>query len=289
MLNTTWLNGQSNNQDGCVMLLGGFDGLHAGHKTLVERAKSYALPIGAMTIVGGKTGESLFTREERISMFQSVGVDFIFELPFAEIKDYSPEQFARLLEEKFSPKAFICGDDFRFGKCALGTAETLKEMTKIPVEIVELLQKDGEKISSTTVKKRLAVGDISTANELLGEKFFLIGEVVKDRGVGKTLGFPTANIAYPKGKFPLKKGVYETCATIDGKTYKGITNYGARPTFDDESVWTETYFDGFSGDLYGKTLKLGFTRFLREIVKFDGVNALIEQLQKDMAEVRAND
>lgn len=271
------------------MLLGGFDGLHAGHKMLVERARQYALPIGAMTIVGGKKGESLFTQEERVAMFQSVGVNFLFELPFAEIKDYSPETFANLLEEKFSPKAFICGDDFRFGKQAQGSAETLKQISKVHVEIVDLLQKNGEKVSSTTVKKYLSEGDIQTVNELLGERFFLLGEVVKDRQVGKTLGFPTANIAYPIGKIPLKKGVYETCAYIDGKRYKGITNYGARPTFDDNNVWTETYFDGYNGDLYGRKLRLEFTRFLREIVKFDSVEGLITQLKNDLAEVRAND
>ncbi|MBQ7924446.1 MAG: riboflavin biosynthesis protein RibF [Clostridia bacterium] len=289
MLNTLWLNGQSNTKNGCVMLLGGFDGLHAGHKTLVGRAKQYALPIGAMTILGGKNGDSLFTVEERLEMFSSVGVAFVFELPFSEIKDYSPETFANLLEERFSPKAFVCGDDFRFGKMAAGTPETLKCATQVPVEIVELLQKDGEKISSTTVKARLEQGDIEKANELLGERFFLIGEVVKDRQIGKKLGFPTANIVYPSGKFPLKNGVYETRATIDGKRYKGITNYGARPTFGDETVLTETHFDGFAGDLYGKKIKLEFVRFMRDITKFDGAEALKTQLQKDLKEIRNND
>ena len=271
------------------MLLGGFDGLHAGHKTLVARAKRYSLPIVMMTIVGGKHGESLFTGEERTAIFSSSGVNVLFELPFAEIKDYSPEEFARLIEDEFSPKAFVCGDDFRFGKMAVGTPETLKEITHVPVEVVELLQKDGEKISSTAVKKRLSAGKIEDANELLAERFFLLGEVVKDRAVGRTIGFPTANIAYPNGKFPLKKGVYQTSATIDGKSYKGITNYGARPTFNDENVWTETYFDGFSGDLYGKKIKIEFVRFLREIKKFNSVEELIEQLQKDLTEVQKYD
>ena len=289
MLKTLWLRGQSNIKDGCVMLLGGFDGLHAGHKTLVERAKKYALPIGAMTIVGGKNGACLFTSEERVEIFSSVGVDFIFELPFEEIKDYSPETFANLLEEKFSPKAFVCGDDFRFGKMAAGTPQILKQATHVPVEIVELLRKDGEKISATTIKEHLSFGDVTAANELLGEKFFLIGEVVKDRGVGKMLGFPTANIAYPNGKYPLKKGVYETRATINGKTYKGITNFGARPTFNDINVLTETYFDGFMGDLYGEKIKIEFVRFLREIEKFESAEALKIQLQKDIMEVRNGD
>ncbi|MBE7085313.1 MAG: riboflavin biosynthesis protein RibF [Clostridiales bacterium] len=289
MLKTLPLNGQSNNTCGCVMLLGGFDGLHAGHKTLVARAKEYRLPIAIMTIVGGKQGESLFTGEERTEIFSSAGVDILFELPFLEIKDYTPEEFACLLEKKFAPKAFICGDDFRFGKMAVGTPETLKSITQVPVEVVELLQKDGEKISSTTVKKYLSQGDVVRANALLGERFFLLGEVVKDREVGRTIGFPTANVAYPNGKFPLKKGVYETRATIGGKTYKGITNYGARPTFNDENVLTETFFDGFSGDLYGEKIKIEFVRYLRDIRKFDGVEGLKAQLETDLTEVRSHD
>ena len=282
-------NGQSNIESGCVLLLGGFDGLHVGHKTLVERAKKYALPIGAMTIIGGKTGNSLFTEKERLDIFSAAGVDFVLTLPFEEIKDYSPESFARLLEEKFAPKAFICGDDFRFGKGAAGTPETLKCATQVPVEIVELLQRNGEKISSTTIKRCLSQGDVSTANELLGERFFLSGVVIRDRQVGKTLGFPTANIVYPSDKFSLKKGVYATRSTIDGITYKGITNYGARPTFGEKRELTETYFDGFHGDLYGRELKLEFTRFLRDITKFQNAEALIAQLKKDLAEVRDND
>lgn len=289
MLKTLWLNGQSNNKDGCVMLLGGFDGLHAGHKTLVERAKRYGLPVGAMTIVGGKGGDSLYTEEERIEIFSKAQVDFLFELPFEEIKDYSPEEFAKMLEEKFTPKAFVCGDDFRFGKMAAGTPETLKASTHVRVEIVELLRRNGEKVSATTIKKHLSLGEIEKANELLGERFFLLGKVVEDRKVGRTLGFPTANIPYTNGKFPLKKGVYQTQSIIDGKTYKGITNYGARPTFADETVITETYFDGFSGDLYGKKIKLEFVRFLREIEKFQSVDALKNRLQQDLSGVKKYD
>lgn len=106
-------------------------------------------------------------------------------------------------------------------------------------------------MSSSAVKEALKTGDIPKANALLEEEFFLLGKVVRDRGVGKTIGFPTANILYPNGKFPLPFGVYETQTEIDGKSYRGVTNYGARPTFDETAVTTETYLDGFSGELYG--------------------------------------
>ena len=101
MLKTLWLNTQLNTRTDCVMLLGGFDGLHAGHKTLVQRAKTYGLPIGVMTIFGGKNGDGLYTMEERLDIFSSAKVDFVFALPFLEIKEYTPQAFVKLLEERF--------------------------------------------------------------------------------------------------------------------------------------------------------------------------------------------
>ncbi len=289
MLKIIPLTRQLNIKSGCVMLLGGFDGLHVGHKQLVARAKTYNLPIGIMTIFRGKSEQGLFTAFEREGIFKSAGIDFVIELPFADIQHLSPEAFIRLLMEESSVKAFICGDDFRFGKNAAGNAETIKRVVQVCVEIVNLVHIDGEKASSTAIKKHLSDGNVQLANRILGEEFFLVGEVIKDRGIGKTLGFPTANIVYPTDKFPLKQGVYETRVRIDGKTYKAITNYGARPTFDERTVLTETYIDGFDGNLYGKTLQIYFVRFLRENQKFDSVETLKNQLQKDIEEVREHD
>lgn len=268
------------------MLLGGFDGLHLGHRRLLSCAKQSGLPVGVMTIIGGKAQENIFTFAERERIFRENGVDFVFELPFAEIKDLSAEEFLHKLTTEFAPKLFVCGEDFRFGAGASGTPETLKRAGQVRVEIHPLLQMYGEKISSRAIKALLSEGEIPKANALLGESFFLVGEVVKDRQVGRTLGFPTANVLYPKEKFPLKQGVYETRVCLDGKTYKCITNYGARPTFDNGRVLTETYLDGFDGDLYGKTLKIEFVRYLRPVSKFSSVDELTEQLKKDISSVR---
>ena len=270
------------------MLLGGFDGLHIGHRLLVARAKESKLPVGIMTIVGGKD-RALFTFEEREEIFKNEGIDFVFELPFEEIKTLSPSQFLSLLEENFAPNVFLCGDDFKFGFGASGNIETLKSSTHVCVEVVNLLKINGEKISSSSIKCALEQGDIEKANLLLGEDFFLCGEVVKDRQIGKTLSFPTANIAYPKEKFPLKQGVYHTWAEIDGSLYHGVTNYGARPTFDNTVVTTETHFIGFDGDLYGKKITIHFTRFLRDIQKFDSVETLKKQLIQDIRSVQNDD
>lgn len=288
MLKTSVI-GKFHNENGCALLLGGFDGLHAGHKKLLERAKAYRLPVGIMTILGGKSGQGIFTLLEREKIFFSSGVDFIVPLPFEQIKDLSPADFLGFLEREFSPKALICGDDFRFGKGALGTLETLKEMGQVCVETVELLKIDGKKVSARDIKDLLKLGEVEKANALLQERFFLLGEVVKDRQIGRTIGFPTANIAYPIEKFPLKYGVYETRVTLKNVTYKGITNFGARPTFENDAVLTETYLDGFKGDLYGKELKVEFVRFLREITKFESAEKLKLQLQEDIRRVREND
>ncbi len=280
---------KSNTKNGCAMLLGGFDGLHVGHRQLLTRAKASGLPVGVMTIAGGKSTDSLFTFREREDIFRRAGADFLFELPFDEIKDLSGEEFLGLLVEKFSPKLFVCGEDFRFGAGAKGTPELIKQATRVCVEVFPLVQFDGEKVSSTSVKKLLDSGKVESASALLGEDYFLIGEVVKDRQVGRTLGFPTANVLYPSDKYPLKKGVYETCVEADGKRYKGITNYGARPTFAESTVVAESHLDGFEGDLYGKEIKVSFVRFLREVRKFDTPQALRTQLKEDIGRVRRND
>jgi riboflavin kinase/FMN adenylyltransferase len=194
-----------------------------------------------------------------------------------------------MIEREFSPKIFLCGDDFRFGFQAQGTPEILKASTQVCVEVVKLLKINEEKISSSAIKSLLKNGDIEQANLFLGEDFFLKGEVVKDRQVGRTLGFPTANIIYPKDKFPIKQGVYQTWSEIDGKLYHGVTNFGSRPTFHNDDVVAETHFIGFDGDLYGKTLTVHFTRHLRDVQKFDNIAQLKIQLAKDIQMVQKDE
>ncbi len=281
MYNIINLKKQLNIGEECILLLGGFDGVHLGHKKLLQAAKKYRLPIGITSIYGGK-GKSIFTQKERQDVFLQLGIDFVLEMDFEKIRALSPQEFLTKLTQNFHIKAFLCGEDFRFGFQAQGDAAFLKEYTQGCVETHSLVQFNGEKVSSTAIKSALEQGEIETANALLDGRFFVVGEVEKDRQIGRTIGFPTANIAYPKGKFPLKKGVYQTQVEIGGKVYKAITNYGARPTFENQAVWTETHLIGFSGDLYGKTLKIEFIRYLRDIQKFQTVEKLQAQLRYDM-------
>lgn len=290
MLNTVVFDRKLNiEKTPCVLLIGGFDGLHVGHKKLLARAKAYGLPVGITTIVGCKRGSGLFTLEERRRIWEKAGFAFVCEMQFSKIKDTAWEDFARLLTDTYNVKAFVCGEDFRFGKGAEGTPEKLQTATGINVDVEDILTWEGNKISTTTIKGYLVDGNVQKANQLLGDNFFVQGEVVQDRKVGRTLGFPTANMMYPQDKFALKKGVYETKVIYQGNTYKGITNYGARPTFDNGQVCIETYLDGFNGNLYGETLQIQFVRFLREIKTFDDAEALKKQLGEDIRSVREND
>ena len=272
----------------CVILLGGFDGLHLGHRRLVERAKEFGLPIGIMTIDGCKSTGDLFTVAERERIFAEAGVDFALEMPFESIRNLSPAQFIDLLKSGREVKAFVCGTDFRFGFGAKGDFNTIAELGE-QVCVEELLFEGEEKIGASLVKEKLKLGDVEGANKLLGTCFFVEGEVVADRKVGRKIGFPTANIRYPKGKFEIKQGVYESYAIIDGKEYKGITNYGARPTFSNEQILTETHFISYMGDLYGKTLRIYLKKWLRGNQKFESAEALKNQLTEDVRRVTEND
>ncbi len=285
MLKTVCLQGQFNREN-IAILLGGFDGLHVGHRRLLERAKASGYAVGLMTIVGVKQENALFTLQEREDIFKDAGADFVFELNFSEIKDLSPQAFLGLLMKEFHPKLFVCGEDFCFGAKAAGTPQTIKEYTQVRVETLPLVEMEGVKVSSSHIKTLLLGGKIEQVNERLAHPFFLMGEVVEDRKVGKTLSFPTANIPYPIHKYPLKKGVYETRVCVGGTLYRGITNFGSRPTFGVEEVVTETHLIGFDGDLYGKGLKIQFIRYLRDIQKFESVEKLKEQLTKDIRQVR---
>ncbi len=270
----------------CALLLGGFDGLHIGHKTLLDIAKTYNLPVGITTIYGGK-GKSLFLPRERAQIFKAQGLDFVYPLHFTdEFKNTEPEEFLQDIVNRFNVKAFVCGDDFRFGKGAEGTPELIAKITSIPVHAPAVLRVNGEKVGASFIKNYLKIGDVKRANEYLLQPFFVTGIVTKDRGVGKTIGFPTANIEYSEEKFPVKEGVYAVSAEIDGVEYRGILNYGARPTFQNTEKKLEAYFDGFDGDLYGRELTVYFDEYIRDICSFASGEALKTQLQRDLRKIR---
>ncbi len=144
-----------------------------------------------------------------------------------------------------------------------------------------------EKAAASLAKQYLAGGEAEKLAELLGDKYFIRGEVATEgRHVGRTIGFPTANIHLSSEKYPLKMGVYAVTAEIGGKIYRGIANYGSRPTFGDGRTVLEVYADGYAGDLYGQTITVYFDEFIREIRKFGSAEELSGQLKKDLEKIR---
>ena len=208
------------------------------------------------------------------------------EIEFTEqFKNTAAEEFIEQLFETIPAKAVFCGEDFRFGRGALGTPELLKALAPCPVEVLPLLGEAGQKVSVSQIKAYLSEGCIEEVNRLLSVGYFLEGRVERGRGVGHTLGFPTLNVSFPKEKFALLDGVYGGYVETKKGEYPAIINFGARPTFDVTERKVEAYLKGFSGDLYGRDVRIFPTKFLRPVQKFSSQEELINQLQKDQEQV----
>ena len=279
-----------------VICLGAFDSLHNGHKSIIKQAKSAAASSGAKTLVftfenglglvesGKKT--QVFTYAERLQILAELGVYGVIRAHFNEkFANTSAEDFIKKLFEQFAPSCVFCGEDYRYGKNASGDITSLKKACDehgVELVVCPFVKINGEKISTSNVKRALERGDVKLASEFLGEDYFICGTVETGRKEGRTIGFPTANISLPPEKFKLKEGVYKTYAYINGKRYYGITNCGKAPTFGFEKLKIETYFKDFSGDIYGENLKINFVDFLREDKKFSSAEELKAQLKKDL-------
>ena len=178
----------------------------------------------------------------------------------------------------------FCGEDFRFGKDASGTPALLKERAPCPVTVLPLAALGGEKIAVTRIKQLLSEGEMEKVNALLCTPYFVRGIAEHGRAVGRTYGFPTANLRLPSGKFPLKEGVYAARARLkNGEEYPAIVNFGPCPTFGVEARKTEAHLVGFQGDLYGEEVTLFPVKLLRPVRKFQSKEALEKQLEADRA------
>jgi riboflavin kinase/FMN adenylyltransferase len=281
-----------------VLALGYFDALHLGHQSLIQETVKQAKILNAdpylFTFNGdlgaflNKTDGVVFTLTERLNLLKNFGIDNVFLAPLnSDYLGLSKKDFLDDLNSKFNIKAYVCGDDFKFGFKAQGDTNYLLEYAKTKNQQVFIKSEVAylnDRVSTSRIKKLLKQGDICKVNALLGFDYHVTGDVIHGRGVGKTLQFPTVNLDYNKDKFALKNGVYVGYTVVDGKKYNCIINYGCAPTFD-VGVKLEAHLIGFAGDLYGKTLTIYFNKFLREIVKFSNATELIKQLQKDIKSV----
>ncbi len=287
-----------------VVALGFFDSLHQGHQKLLDFACNYAKEGGKTVKVvtfdgnlkGYLTGNDdgcIWTKEEKENkLLNREGLE-IFYLPVTkEFLGKSPIEFLDYLNQRLKIENYVCGEDYRFGKNAEGDANTLKKYAnrhRQNVDVIPIVEDNGEKISTSKIKTFLATGNVEKANQLLNDYYSVSGIVYEDRQVGREMGFPTANIRVEEGKFPVKDGVYAGRTVIDGKIYKAMINFGTRPTFELNGKLCEAHILDYKGDLYGKTLRVWFIRRIRDVKKFENAKELRRQLKEDRKAVKKDD
>ena len=287
-----------------VIALGYFDSVHLGHKKVIERAKEEAEKVNAQTVVftfkgnlkavlGKDGGKVVYTAKERENFIKALGADEIYFAPvdfnFLSIGRLA---FLNMLNRIYDIVCYVSGADYRFGKFGKGSVEDIKRYAKEKgqsVITVDTLNFERGKISTTAIKGFLSDGKIEQANRLLGRPYSVTGTVFKDRCVGSSIGFPTVNIKIEKDKHRIKDGVYVGGVIVDGKNYKAIINYGARPTFNLDEKLIEAHIVDFSGDLYGQNITVNFYAYMREIKRFSNAEQLKSQLNEDLLKVKNYD
>jgi riboflavin kinase/FMN adenylyltransferase len=281
----------------CLVVLGCFDAIHLGHIAILKKAKLQAkingLDLGIMMFENGKGGRQVALFDERLSILESYGVKFVLSVDYTEeFKKITYSEFLATLDEQLNVKGYMSGKDFRFGAGAKGKSSTLKnyaddEESGVWYMAVKDVMFEDEKISTTLIKSLIESGNVARAAAMLGRPYSVSGCVVSGAGRGTSeVGFPTVNINYPDDKVLVKEGVYAIKCKVGDAEYSGIANYGARPTFGDETPVLEAYLDGFEGSLYGQNIEIQFINYIRDIVKFDGAEQLKEQLTRDLDSIR---
>ncbi|MBM3162107.1 MAG: bifunctional riboflavin kinase/FAD synthetase [Chlorobi bacterium] len=288
-------------QDSAVTI-GSFDGVHRGHRKIIssmlETARQRSFRSVVVTfdphprlVLGSETGERLdvlTTLEEKIEQIAELGVDLLVVVRFtSELAEWSSENFIEeLLVRTLSAKSVTVGYDHGFGRNRRGSGKTLAGLGALfgfSVQVVEELRIEGEHVSSTRIRALLKSGMIAEANRFLGEPYVLSGTVVEGRKLGRALGFPTVNLKLsdPQKLIP-HDGVYIAATSIDGVHYRVMMNIGNRPTVSsEEGRCVEAHILCYSGMLYGRALRFSVLAFIRREKKFDSIDALQAQLEKD--------
>lgn len=283
-----------------VYALGFFDGVHLGHQALLRECRALAdkarCQAGVVTFrthpakyLLGEEPPRINTGMDRRQLLFSYGMDIVEERAFTRETVQMPwEEF---LGKLLRPAGFVCGSDFRFGCRGEGTAEKLaqwcaQQEAPIPCVIVPQQELHGIRVSSTHIRSLLEQGQMAEAVRFLGHPHRMTGFVVHGKNLGHKLGIPTANMALPEGTVRLPNGVYACTAEVKGKILPAVTNIGTQPTVDGSELTVEPWILDFEGDLYGKKLTLHFYDYLRPEQKFDSVEDLKAEIQKNAAQTR---
>jgi riboflavin kinase/FMN adenylyltransferase len=286
-----------------AVTIGVFDGVHRGHQHLVgvllENARGQGLASVAVTfnphprsvLRPGMAITYLTSLEERVEQLQALGLDAVAVLPFtSELAQLSPEDFLRMLVEELQMKLLIVGPDFALGRNRAGTIGVMRQAGQrlgFRVEVAPLLAEEGEKVGSSAIRQALSEGDLGLVARLLGRAFSLRGPVIEGDRRGRTLGFPTANMAIGVDHALPAYGIYVTRSHLRESTHESCTSIGIRPTFDVEPRPTvETFIIDFDDVVYGQDMRIELLHRLRGEVKFESADELIEQMHRDIRDTR---
>ncbi len=276
-----------------AVALGSFDALHKGHIYVIGKAIEYAKKnnlTALVQLVEIPSRLRINTLEKRLEILEEMGVEVVVVEQFTEsFRSVNYKNFiCEFLNEKYNAAAVFCGDNYRFGYMAEGDTDKLTEECSrcgISVNVIPCVEIEGV-VSSTVIREFIKNGDMEKVTEYMTRPYAVSGEVAHGRGLGKKLGFPTANISIPPDAVIPKTGVYSTQVRLDGKIYDGITNIGAKPTVGVDEMNIETFIKDFNGDLYGKTITVEFIKRLRDIKKFENLDELKAQLEKDKMRIQ---
>ncbi|MDY3530153.1 bifunctional riboflavin kinase/FAD synthetase [Riemerella anatipestifer] len=283
-----------------ALSIGMFDGVHLGHQSIIKNLKKISdekkLSSGLLTFWPhprtifnpNENLKLLNTLTEKTSLIENLGVDFLFLQNFDEdFRNLSADDFVKkILVDKLNVKHLIIGYDHRFGKDKKGDFSLLQKMaTEFDFEVQQLdaIQLENQNISSTKIRNAIASGDFKSANDMLGYHYPLSGKVIHGKKIGRTIGYPTANISIDNIKLLPKKGAYIVEVWIDNLFYKGMLSVGTNPTVSGTELSVEVYIIDFNKDIYDQDITIKFRDFLHEEIKFDGLEALIKKLDEDKA------
>jgi riboflavin kinase/FMN adenylyltransferase len=272
---------------GTAVAMGYFDGIHIGHRAVIEGAAEWARAHGAEPALftfklppnSRMKGKRLIALEDKLRLIEQLGVEHYIEPEFDAIKDQTPEEFVQSIVQNCKARALFCGENFTFGARAAGDPEMLRELCKplgVEVIVVPMAQFEGKTVSSTRIRVALEGGDIPAANTMLGMPYAIRFAVQHGQGLGRTLGVPTINQLYPVGFQMPRFGIYITRTNINGVWYPSATGLGTRPTVnqDETQVTCETFIPGFEGDLYDSAPVVEFYSYLSPSKKFDTLEQL---------------
>lgn len=280
-----------------VITIGNFDGLHKGHQVLIKEAVKSANTKGIKSVLftfenhpsnyfAKSPIKNIITNKEKLNRVKRLGIDIVVMIPFDEyMTKISPIKFVKeILIEKLGAKKIVVGHDFTFARKKEGNTKLLEKLSNeygFELEIINPIKINDIRVSSTYIRQLVAEGCVEKVKEYLGYNYEIKGQVIKCKQLGRTIGFPTANIEISDDLLIPRSGIYVTRVYVDGNVHYGATNIGYNPTVNGDKLSIETNILNFDEDIYGQVIKIEFLERIRDEKKFNSLDELKAQLKKD--------